>query len=1168
MKQVAKNHKQGSATTGSKSDEKRAVLSIKDGRRFNNNGEVIRSSPGESPISNGLQNIALAHLLVTHILLWLMKLNSISLFQPIDQQHHQQVSTGPILENMFYVNHSDNTQSAAIPPSVSVLYRPAEPDESILANPPAEDAERRNRAEMESILRRKSQLASSASPHLSMSSTTTTIRPSDQTTTQAGPSKSSTGAQQVSVPTEIRSAIANATDRGGAHQTAPPVVRAEAPSEPPAPVSVKSERGLRSASQPHQANQRDAGKSDSTTARPSADRSVEGRQQQAARPEPSLVPPGHQVQPLEPAKNASTPKSASVSKFKSSLPKRMTAFRQNKPANRSVSTGPASTPNINIAGVINTKSAVESTPAPKQRVRVLVSREEGVGGATGPPNGLDGSDDSVDEKGPVKVAERGAKAVGVAKPTERPFPSVESDPPPSGGPANNGERDASPSSPAAASQARPVVKEAGRASALDDTEEATDDDEKVSGPKAGASDEEEEPEEADLDSLLPPVPNYNDTSTDEDSEVELPLKAPLIAPMLARNETSQEKPKGARADKKEPALLQEDAFVFNEAASAANATLAPPPLLIASITVYKQDEENASGPSKVNKTLAPVHEPLVMQSSQQLRQQAQADRARQPSFADYLLPIVHQYHILIIAILFNMWLDSLRKKSVGADIGRESRSGRHVWLARDHLAPASASSSSEVGSVAHSSSTKGLIAIPIRGSSGRARRRAEHGTKPKYLGGSSAAVGGASYAIERVHRNNERWTRNGIDLSRRHHRSRSMDYLHQQALLDGTGEIGSNGSSLSRHNSLRSSSSERLLWIPSSPPKSTNAKSAHVAKLAGRSLQSDGSTLTESSGSPPRRSKLASKLCYRSPLSANWSNGERLSIENAKLNAEVASQPPPNSVCSVFFGLLTVSGSLIVILLGVDLLSTLVQCLTQLISILVCLLGLCLIWRHQMRSERTGQLESAWPPSRRPRLATSSLLAAQPASHRQCFHYLFLLAAYYCGIAIALNLNKQHSLQQLFSQQVLQFAQRHLSHSTRLLFGWSGAGSPGLQSSALHANQLAPANYLFLFHALLAIKGLLLILQVTLQTVLIRSSCQRATKELRQVYTFLMFANLSLWAMEICDQQQHLQRESESSLDPNNIDKFRLLTLDSFGRFAASIVTLSHLYHGLVFMQH
>ena len=453
---------------------------------------------------------------------------------------------------------------------------------------------------------------------------------------------------------------------------------------------------------------------------------------------------------------------------------------------------------------------------------------------------------------------------------------------------------------------------------------------------------------------------------------------------------------------------------------------------------------------------------------------------------------------------------------------------------------------------------------------------------------------------------------------------------------------------MNRSNSLRASS-EQLLWSAGGQRRRNTRLSFHSVADQDQESHDDSSSSSSSSS------------CDFSP-----SHHRRQPV--AIISEEKA---PASSACSVFLGLLVVSAALIVILVGMEILTLLTQCITQLLSILVCLVGLCLAWRsqsalkkrsakhrkcleHQQQQRaggrlllsrkgaayltnphdillstntktnhlvfaggaRAGRVESstprtsseAWPQGAPP---------AEGSNHRQCFHYLFLLAAYFCGVSIALNLGKQHTVRQLFPPHIMQFLQRQLlasagggprpahshahSHnehhqqqdnSGMLLENWGffWSQSPS-QVSGGGTGQEAQLSPLLLFHMALAAKGLLLIVQVTLQTILIRSSCsQRTTRQLRQVYTFLMFTNLSLWAMDICEQQQHLQlvrqdgghtlqlnglaEDNLSSLTADNDaiisngeTRLKLITLEGFTQFACSIVTLSHLYHGLVFMQ-
>lgn len=741
----------------------------------------------------------------------------------------------------------------------------------------------------------------------------------------------------------------------------------------------------------------------------------------------------------------------SLSQFKSSLPKRMTAFRQSKSAILATKQpvrvlitheGPSLSTSTSSSSATPT-----STPTPTS-----APVEEPTEVARPPPDERRGrGSPTAEKKGRAETAEpsganRTRESSVAPNSTERPFPSVDSDPP--------------------TRTSSPVELESASASSVDAKE----------ADEEGEDSDNSEGAEVDLDALLPEVPNYNETS----SRDEEPARLRLLG----------EKPKGgvAKAVEREKAAteaekaLREDALAFNEAASVLNVSVIREP--------PKGSESGA----------APMKEALVMA----------AEERSEPSFADFLLPIVHQYHILIIAILFNMWLDSLRTK---ADLGGAQWEPKQSAAA--HKPPSG--SASELETESASSSSKALIAIPIARNNSKFRCRFERATnaEPKY------ALPSAERA--QTHKSADRWRLSGAKKQK----SRSMDLLclqqqqqhqqlhqhqhqqlhQQQAQL--TEEEASNASSLSRYNSLRSSSSEQLLFMSSS-----QARKESNRKQWAYSTRSSSSLNTHLSESPP--------------------TGRQHLWPQMRTRMQVKEEEPTNAVCAIFFGLLVVSGSLIVILLDVSLLSMLSQCLTQLIAILVCLLGLVLIWRASAPPERRADAPELEP------------------SHRQCFHYLFLLAAYFCGISIALNLGRQHSAGQLFSQQVIHFLQRQLAE----------------QPSA-DEQPLATANYLLLFHSLLAIKGLLLILQVTLQTLLIHSSCQRATRELRQIYTFLMFANLSLWAMEICEQQQHLhlhlQPRSEAA---SNELQFAFVSLDSFSKFAASIVTLSHLYHGLVFMQH
>lgn len=876
----------------------------------------------------------------------------------------------------------------------------------------------------------------------------------------------------------------------------------------------------------------------------------------------------------------------SATLFKSSLPKRMTAFRQTSRPKISTETSNS---------VIN--SIAQPKVRPKQRARVLVTTSDDL---------TEQNDDSRIERKQnnddrvIKLEDKKGTQTVNSITSGRPFPSVESDPTPTLN--SNAIHDIAMVLPASSvvnstfkqrnttPESEPKRSSPGRDGSIKDnsaTEVIVDDNEDETNHESSQEGDNED-SDIDLDAQLPPVPNYNETTNDETKRE----AAASMSIFRVTNDTEQ------KIIPNQLNQLQEEPFVFNEAASNLNATLSPP-LLDKQKSRQKEIQLAPTNSSETILKLPPTKEALMMPLSSDKYHNPhphphQQSNESQPSFADYLLPIVYQYHILVVAILFNMWLDSLCKtRPINIIDNADGRSSKFYMTNKDSL---TSSSSSNVGSDSHASSTKGLIAIPIRkkgGSNHFNRFDASQYTEPKYPAGVSG------FALERVHKSGDRW-RAGSAHDRKHHRSRSMDFLHQtyqqQSMSD---ELESFGSSLSRFNSLRSSSSERLLWIPKGQFRS-RPRSAVEARKASANLLSYSDRCSATSSEESRSDdSLGHVNVKRQDIwnpQAFGRPAQDISHRLVKHNNETT---PGNSVCSIFFGLLIVSGSLIVILLGIDLLSTLAQCATQLISILVCLLGLMFTWRSQSKHSKNitkiGPLEEGanlrytndrlWH-SRYKTGATAMATKAnqstmmhrsrkivpseQAGSHRQFFHYLFLLAAYYCGISIALNLTRQISIQQLFSQQVVHFIERNIARSSQ-------------------QSQPSMANYLFFFHLVLAIKGLLLIVQVTLQTVLIRSSCQRATRDLRQIYTFLMFANLSLWAMEICEQQQHLQRynmefdmittatatttttttttRTITMPTPTN-DRFRLITLDNFTRFAASIVTLSHLYHGLVFMQH
>lgn len=773
--------------------------------------------------------------------------------------------------------------------------------------------------------------------------------------------------------------------------------------------------------------------------------------------------------------------------FKSSLPKRLTIFKQlQKPFNRT--TFPTMAPISRTTTATATTTTTRVPPIddvtkiislPKQQVhRIYVSREDG--------NELSTDASLMDDSQAPDYSNRIVSTNTRERPSEfsgtgRPFPSVESDPPPASG------RVYAPKAERPHEAPEPPLD----LSADDfDARKRTAD--------------ESEDSEPDSESSLPPVPNYTNDNDHDNNSTETETETE------SETETSNQ---------------PEESQTLSVIAAAASMT----------------KRWGDFGDAREVRPLGGLEfERLVMdrpaQWEDQLVESSERSQQRQPTFADYLLPIVYQYHILIIAILFSMWLDSLRTANVALPVAPQS-AGSSLRRQRQQQSDSARSRSAESGF------------------------GARHG-----------------------------------------HRRRVSQHQTRRGSQESSTSIS--GSNLSRSNSLRASSEQLLSFSGKSEGNTRRAAGAAAAKRRhesrpnweqssieeGSSLQSISSS--RSPNNPPRPVRLIIRRAVR---------------EDAR---------PASSACSVFFGLLVVSLALIVVLLGLQLLTILNQCLTQLLSILVCLVGLCVAWRTQSKFARTTGSKFLSAPNRSGSEADGRLLllsgrgaayltnpndillsdkrqaSGPPAAnemappierhvasnHRQCFHYLFLLAAYFCGVSIGLNLGKQHSVQQLFPAHIMQFIQRLASHkqplsehnhhqqqdnqSTAFLQDW------GLIWGSNWA-PTEPVSPLILFHIVLASKGLLLILQVTLQTILIRSSCnQRTTHRLRQVYTFLMFSNLSLWAMDICEQQQHLQRAPETSFDELATERLRLITLDGFTQFASSIVTLSHLYHGLVFMQH
>lgn len=1230
-------------------------------------------------INDNLQNIALAHLLVTHILLWLMKLNSISLFQfdsttfQNEDQHQREhfhtklanpssasSSSSPNSNsnnnnNQFHHQPVDSNQKHHFTPTVrSVEFAiNRQQDHKERQNNSLDDLNngnddkltpvggndengqdnkrhkavpawrQNNRIELESILRRKlpknrfepTTPTSSTSlppppPPISSNPLTTT------TSTTSSPTTTTTSAEKPSI--RLRLPVESAIDLKGADGA----------------DSGQGARGLRSASRhltkPGQVEAGNAidqqhysqpdedfsavGRAKvlhgqhltppppplTTTTTTSTTRSPEqalrGRQFSAAtrqppppityatddyREPPSTPPPPPTPTPMPP--QPPIPKSnqwpgnslmelkpnISASLFKSSLPKRMTAFRQGRPSQRTSSTSilPALTSTATTT-TTSTTTTTTTTPKPpteassttaKMRERELSEPEEATGGggaglADGAPEEEDSEEgEQAEEEAPrrrrvqVQVSrhEQGQEepnrpdisAVIRLGPPEasnnsnrsrsnirRPFPSVDQDPPT---PTRSQQVAASSNYNAPATMVRYLSTEGPPPLLLATstggptgppqppapitigvTAAAGYPEDGALGPEAGGDETTTTAAdtEIDLDSLLPPVPDYNETQSEEESEISLRLPA-----------RQPRRLEGQRA----AGRLAEDPFVFNEAASSR--------VLVNLTTV------NATGLTTTTTTTIVVNstqfnatkEALVMQQHQH---QQHKQRHHQPSFADFLMPLVQQYHILILTILFNMWLDSMRtnKFLLGAN---KVNNGSPVAVANQKslLMLTGGQQQTIPTSTVHSPST---MESPILSSSSPSSTSTSS---------SSSSSSSSSTSSSLLSPRSDSSTDSNRQLVAFHRAGRG----HQQP----------------RQSSL---SSEQLIWLEKERR---------------------------------RRLRLISSL--------------QAAADNQSTAATGADSPQAqsSSVCSVFFGLLVISSSLIVILLGVDLLSLLTQCLTQLVSILTCLVGLCIIWRLNKRqvrrdARRTKQLQRLLQAEARKTRHSkaddhNNLLALNhqqqqcqasaksPAVHRNFFHYLFLLAAYYCGISTALNLGNQHQQQQLFPQQVVHFIQRHLQANQSLY--------PTLTSPASHLETPGAgeptdvallANYQLLFHAALALKGLVLVVQVTLQTILIRSSWRHAKTELRQIYTFLMFANLGLWALEICDQQQlvhstsgggagagnhttsHLNEQQQQQVAADGPAAFELLTLAGFTQFSGSVVTLSHLYHGLVFMQH
>lgn len=154
--------------------------------------------------------------------------------------------------------------------------------------------------------------------------------------------------------------------------------------------------------------------------------------------------------------------------------------------------------------------------------------------------------------------------------------------------------------------------------------------------------------------------------------------------------------------------------------------------------------------------------------------------------------------------------------------------------------------------------------------------------------------------------------------------------------------------------------------------------------------------------------------------------------------------------------------------------------------------------------------------------------------------YLFLLSSYYCGLSVSLE--SYYKLTRLLVTNSNDGWHTPMSIIGHLMLSYS------LINSAI-------------IHIIMMFKGAMLIVQVTLQSLLIRISCIYSI-ETKQIFAFLIFTNLSLWILEVSDQgvpwasydTSTTTDRSMKSMNPRNI--FSML------------VTLTRFYQALVFMQH
>lgn len=1191
---------------------------------------ATRHDNGEQAISARLQNIALAHLLVTHILLWMMKLNSISLFhagehqQPQQQQSSQQRQRERSLANSQNggqtTNSADSEQEQSNPFMVSqqhtnrrlnrtvITQRPANHDgarqtpHQLGSDPSAATSGRRhNGASLTQSTTSTPTTTLHAPPTAAVATLPPTSSPAADTVAAAVNSASEVAAAAAAAATAAAAAAASARadleaalrrqqqqqQRPTSPMLPPPPISATPMLQQTATINNSTSNNLSSFNMPLpsakatsvldqlsvqtkplmpiQANGSMHSLPVSNVTLPSdvrgerpyrssgADR--DGLSQVIPAPKlppssfvdpannfvlgnghaqpPRILPVPQQPlgnnlhslltsttsRPKQVASNATTTVKSDAYQFKSSLPKRMTAFRQSNSKNATTTTTLA--PLAGLPQLINSnelRKVNNSTDDAKQRARVYITRQQD------PPI----EDDHADRHNRATTTKHSST-------TQRPFPSVESDPPTQSvrptketttseqeeqaGQQQDGQTQYhNPTNMTISNESdgnsdnlqnvipvdrHPKAPEDTSANNANDQQEQQDD-----ADQNGDSNEDGE----DLDALLPPVPNYNNEPEEEPSQGgatasprvmrDSSLLQPIAVSSLSGNMSdAQEQSKVA------PQPLSEDPFVFNEAASTrSNVSVAMDSYARQPNWIYMDAQHLA------------MSEPLVGKSRRSLQDATQSrvlnveDRF---SFTEFLNPIVSQYNILVVAILLHLWIDSLR-------VGSRASSSHKV--ARQNVAALLKSSGSPLVSSDNSIRQPQLL----KDAAASAEHRSKHRRKYEWNVATEIDSSGR-YALHRRHHHQQH-----------HRRAKSVTSIHQML---GEADAHSSASSLSRCNSLRSSSSEQLLWVPRAR---TNAKSRHPEQRHHRRKHShDNDDIEDEDASIASLASLESRR--RELLLAAAASSSSASAGSTTATGELKSQPrPSSSVCSLFFGLLVVCCSLIVILLDIELLSLLVQCLAHLLAAVVCLAGLALVWRNRWSAQQKRALVCS-EGSKAPAAAAD----CHTSGTCQVFHHLFLLAAYFCGMALLLNLCHQHSMQRLFTPAVVAFMDRYQTPA-RLL--------------GLYREQhgLTIIDYYRVYHLLIAVKGVLLIAQVTLQTILIRASNSTTTRDLRQLHTFLMFANLSLWAMEICEQQPS-GAPAASAMQPTQSS---IADLNDLARFATSVVTLSHLYHGLVFMQH